>query len=205
MSPKPTRRRGIDRRPPSSVSRRAALLVIDLINDFAFPDGARVRGQVRRIEHNVVALPERARRNAVPVVYVNDNLGRWRSDMKRLVARCTAPGSPSREFVRRIAPSERDYFVLKPRHSGFYCTPLELLLEFLRVRTLILTGISTNSCIWMTASEAHQRGYRLIVPKDAVAAMTARDSTMTLAQIRASLDARVCAAGAVRLSRGRVR
>ena len=198
-------RRGIDRRPASPARGRAALLVIDLINDFAFPDGARVWREVQRIQGGVIALLDRARRNAVPVVYVNDNLGRWRSDARRLVARCTASGSPSREFVRRIAPQERDYFVLKPRHSGFYCTPLELLLEFLRVRTLILAGISTNSCIWMTASEAHQREYRLIVPRDAVAATTARDSRMTLEQLEASLGARVCAVSSVRMSRGGVR
>ncbi|HEU4532110.1 MAG TPA: isochorismatase family cysteine hydrolase [Steroidobacteraceae bacterium] len=197
-------RHGIARRPAGSAKGRAALLVIDLINDFSFPDGARVWREVQRVQANVGALLDKARRNAVPVVYVNDNLGRWRSDARRLVERCTAPSSPSRDFVQRIAPQERDYFVLKPRHSGFYCTPLELLLEFLRVRTLILTGISTNSCIWMTASEAHQREYRLIVPRDAVAATTARDSRMTLQQLQRSLAAHVCAAREVRLSRGRV-
>ena len=69
-----------------------------------------------------------------------------------------------------MRPDRRDYFILKPKHSAFFSTPLELLLEHLGARTLILTGLLADSCILFTAQDAHLRGYRVVVPSDCVAA-----------------------------------
>ena len=85
---------------------------------------------------------------------------------------------------------ESDYFVLKPKHSGFYATTLDLLLEYLRVDTLIVTGIAANICVLFTADDAYMRDYNLLVPSDCVAA-TSEDTEHSLCQMKSILKADV--------------
>ncbi|HEY7251116.1 MAG TPA: isochorismatase family cysteine hydrolase, partial [Methylomirabilota bacterium] len=91
--------------------------------------------------------------------------------------------------TRLLRPDRRDYFVLKPKHSAFHSTTLDLLLEHLGTRTLILTGLLADSCILLTAQEAHMRGYRVVVPEDCVAARQPDDRRRALALMRRALDA----------------
>jgi len=131
----------------------------------------------------------RARRSGVPTVYVNDNFGRWRSDFRNLVAHCLRRRARGRAVTALLRPDHQDYFVLKPKHSAFYATTLELLLEQLGARTLILTGLLADSCILATAHDAAMRGYRLIVPEDCVAARLAEDRRRALGHMRRALHA----------------
>lgn len=133
-------------------------------------------------------LKRRAHRARIPTVYVNDNFGRWRSDFRALITHCLAPTSPGRAVTRLLRPGRLDYFVLKPKHSAFYSTTLELLLEHFRARTLVLTGLLADSCILFTAQDAYMRGYDVVVPSDCVAARTAEDRRRALAQMRRALQ-----------------
>ena len=157
-----------------------ALLIIDLISDFAFEDGPKLARTVRPIVSNVAKLSTRARKLGVPVIYVNDNRGRWRSDRSELIARCSRPKSLGRPFVECLAPGEEDYFIFKPKHSGFYATPLAALLEHLGTRTLILTGVTVEQCVLFTAMDAYVRDYDIIAPRDCVAGLTQTGAAMTL-------------------------
>ena len=94
-----------------------------------------------------------------------------------------------RPFVERLIPDDNDYFVLKPKHSGFYQTPLELLLKHLGVSRLILTGVSTNSCVLFTANDAYMRDLELVIPRDCVAACTCEETAFALEQMRSMLKA----------------
>ena len=100
----------------------------------------------------------------MPSIYVNDNFGRWQSRFDQIVQHCLQDNVRGKPFVERLIPDEDDYFVLKPKHSGFYQTPLELLLKHLGATRLILTGVSTNSCVLFTANDAYMRDLELIVP-----------------------------------------
>jgi nicotinamidase-related amidase len=60
--------------------------------------------------------------------------------------------------------------LLKPRHSAFLGTPLELLLSQMQVRRLIIVGLAADICIQLTAMDAHLRGYRMWIPADCTAA-----------------------------------
>lgn len=166
-----------------------ALLLVDVINDFDFPEGdalvERARSAVSRIE----ALAARARRAKVPVIYVNDNFGHWRSDFRTTVARCSEASRPGAELVRRLTPEASDYFVLKPMHSGFFHTPLELLLDELESQVLIVCGFATNSCVAFTAYDAHMRGFQLVVPRDTCAANTDELSRDALVQLENTVHA----------------
>jgi nicotinamidase-related amidase len=166
-----------------------ALLLIDVINHFEFPDGKRTFTQSLRIAPGLRRLKERARRAGVPVIYVNDNFGRWRSQMSELVAYCTRPEAIGRRFVEQLRPDRDDYFVLKPRHSAFYQTPLEVLLEHLGASTLILCGLATNSCVLCTAQDAKMRNLRLIVPSDGSASRTRAEHEQAIQHIKTMIDA----------------
>lgn len=116
----------------------------------------------------IAALKQRCRRAGIPAVYVNDNFGKWRSDFKKLVSHCLNDRTRGRQVVELLKPERDDYFVLKPKHSGFFSTTLDLLLEHLGAQTLILTGFTGDICILFTANDAFMRDYRLVIPSDCV-------------------------------------
>ena len=183
-----------------SVSESAVLLV-DVINHFEFPGGDRLLEQALRIAPALRALRRAAHAADVPVIYANDNFGDWRSDASAIVKLCCGKTRPGAAFVRGLAPTRRDYFVLKPANSAFYCTTLEPLLESLRVERLILAGLTADNCVLFTAHDAYLRGYRLHVPKDCVAAQRDADCQRALAQMRASLKAETAASRELQLAR----
>lgn len=131
----------------------------------------------------------RARRVNIPVLYVNDNFGDWRSEKEVLIGRCLeAKGA---EFVRPLLPDSEDYFVLKPMHSAFYMTPLEVLLQHLEVEALILTGLTSTSCITVTAHDANMRGFDIYTPADCSCARSPMEHRQALAQLEATSVANI--------------
>jgi nicotinamidase-related amidase len=149
-----------------------ALLLIDVINDLDFPGSHGLIQQAEAMAGRLAALKRRASAASVPIIYINDNFGQWRSDFRQTVAHCTSRTSPGRKVSTRLRPTARDYFVLKPKHSAFYQTCLGLLSEQLGAKTLFLAGFATDSCVCVTASDAYVRDYALVVPRDANAALT---------------------------------
>lgn len=181
-----------------------ALLLIDVINHFEFPDGQSALRQALAIAPKLAHLKERARRARIPVVYVNDNFGQWRSERSKLLKYCLRPDALGRSFVDQLRPDDEDYFVLKPMHSAFYQTPLDLLLRHLGASSLILSGLATNSCILCTAHDANMRDFGIVVPPDCCAARTAREHKQAIRHIAAMADARVVASSSLRLEKSRI-
>jgi nicotinamidase-related amidase len=168
-----------------------ALLIIDAINDLEFPGGKAMLPRAKRMARSIAKLKERAERARVPAVYVNDNFGRWRSDFRRLVNHCLEDDVLGRPVVEQLLPDENDYFVLKPKHSGFYNTTLDLLLEYLGAKTLVITGMATDVCVLFTAADAYMRDFRVIVPSDCVTALTPAVHRAALAQMRKTIKAEI--------------
>jgi nicotinamidase-related amidase len=196
-------RRGLQ---PRKGSRgRAAVLALDLLSDFDFPDGQAVLRALSPKVRPIQRLLDMARRHHVTVIYANDHVGPWRSDAPSLIARCVEPARPGAPLVKALAPQAQDFIVLKPRHSAFYGTPLDALLEDQDVDTLVLTGVSAESCVWMTACDAHTRGFSLVIPGDTLAGTSAAALRRTLTSLREVLGARVPGrASALRFHRGKV-
>lgn len=145
----------------------------------------------------LVNLKARARQVDIPVLYVNDNFGDWRSEKEVLMGRCLeAKGA---EFARPLLPDSEDYFVLKPMHSAFYMTPLEVLLEHLQVETLILAGLTSNSCITVTAHDANMRGFDIYIPRDCSCARNAKEHKQALTQLEAMAGARLTRSTSLKL------
>jgi nicotinamidase-related amidase len=191
--------------PKRSRSRKSALLVLDVMTDFGFADGLAARRALVSRCPGLLHLLDRARRNGIPVIYVNDNAGAWRSDAPSLARRFISGLPRGARCLASLAPAPRDLVVLKPRHSAFYGTPLDVLLEHLSVGHLVLAGLSTESCVWMTACDAYIRGFGLVVPLDAVAGVSRAAVAATITGLRRVLEVRTPArSSSLRFSRGRV-
>jgi nicotinamidase-related amidase len=179
----------------------AALLLIDVINDFEFEGGDALLKLAMPMSRKLANLKRRAREAGIPAIYVNDNFGKWQSDFKKIVDHCLKEGVRGKSFVEVLLPDERDYFVLKPKHSGFYCTALELLLKHLGVTNLILTGVAGNNCVFFTASDAYMRDFSLFVPSDCSVSESRRENEYALKQMEKVLKADVRQASKLNLAR----
>jgi nicotinamidase-related amidase len=157
---------GADALPPSPV----VLLLIDFINPLDFDGGEQLAPAALQAARATLALKRRVQRRGVACIYANDNYGIWHSHFEGVRRRCLARGGAARALATLLAPRPRDYTVLKPRHSAFYCTPLALLLQQMKTRRLILTGLAADNCVLFTAMDAYVRGFELWVPEDCVAA-----------------------------------
>src|SRR5205807_2908714 len=166
-----------------------ALLLIDVINDLDFPEANQLLRYARPMAKKLLRLKKRAKKAGVPVIYVNDNFGRWRSDFRRQVVHCLRESSRGHEIVQLLRPDENDYFVLKPKHSGFFSTTLETLLRYLETQTLILTGIAGNFCVLFTANDAYMRDFDLVVPSDCTVSNTKKENGLALRLMKKFLKA----------------
>ena len=166
-----------------------ALLLIDVINDLEFEGGEELFQHALPAAKNIARLKERARQADVPVIYVNDNFGRWRSDFKRIVRHCLEEKVRGRPIAELLEPDDDDYFVLKPKHSGFFSTTLDLVLEYLGASTLVITGIAGNNCVLFTANDAYMRDYKLIIPTDCIASIKQEENDYALRQMQEVLKA----------------
>jgi nicotinamidase-related amidase len=196
-------RRGLQ--PRQAASGRVAVLALDLMSDFDFPDGPQVRRALARRAGAIRNFLARMRSAGAPVIYVNDNLGPWRSDSQALIEWCRGAQGPGSNLIDLLAPAAKDSIVLKPRHSAFYGTPLVALLDDQKIDTVVLLGVSAESCVWMTACDAHTRGFSLVVPVDTMAGVSARALNATIDSLRNVLGARTPAnASSLRVRRGKL-
>ncbi|MEY2495316.1 MAG: hypothetical protein QOJ45_1808 [Verrucomicrobiota bacterium] len=180
-----------------------ALLLIDVINDLNFPEANQLLRSARPMARKLLRLKERAKKAGVPVIYVNDNFGRWQSDFRRQVQHCLRENSRGHEIVSLLKPEEDDYFVLKPKHSGFFSTTLDTLLRYLGSQTLIITGIAGNFCVLFTANDAYMRDYDLVIPSDCTASNSAEENREALRLMRKFLKADTRPSAKIRLPRKR--
>jgi len=180
-----------------------ALLLIDVINDLAFDGSEALVDQAEQMAIRLATLKRRATAAGIPAIYINDNFGQWRSDFRRTVAHCTSHSSPGRRVSTRLRPTARDYFVLKPKHSGFYDTTLDTLLDALGIRRVILTGIAGNICVLFTANDAYMRDLKIFAPADCIVSNTAVENDHALRQIRTVLKGNVADSLGLTFSRGR--
>ena len=176
-----------------------ALVMIDVINDLEFDTGPELLEQALPVAKNLAALKRRAKRAGVPVIYVNDNFGKWQSDFNKLLHHCLEDDVRGKPVAEILRPDEDDYFVLKPKHSGFFSTTLDTLLDYLKVKTLILTGLTGDICVLFTANDAYMRDFHLIIPSDCVASSDPMENAHALKQMEKILKADLTASAEIDL------
>ena len=166
----------------------SALLVVDMINPMDFPGADKLLRQALPILPVLARLKQRLKARGVPTIYVNDNFTHWLSDFRDLVAICSQPECRGAPLAQAIAPEHDDYLVLKPKHSAFYASPLEILLSQLGVRRVIVTGIAGDGCVLTTATDAHMRDFQASVPADCCASITRARNDRALRVLRESMQ-----------------
>ena len=196
----PIPERNVDLHGSAPDKHEIALLLIDVINDFDFPGADQLLRYARPMARNLLRLKRRAYKAGVPVIYVNDNFGRWKSDFRRTLDHCERYGRGP-DVVKLLRPEENDYFVLKPKHSGFFSSALDTLLRYLRTQTLILTGIAGNFCVLFTANDAYMRDFNLFVPSDCTVSNTKRENDSALRLMKKFLKADTRRASRIMLRR----
>ncbi|MAM86069.1 cysteine hydrolase family protein [Allohahella sp. A8] len=167
------------------------LLIIDMMNDLEFEDGEAMLPGAVSAAKAIAKLKQDARQRGVPIVYVNDNFGKWRSNFAQIVDHCLHDGVRGKELVELLEPDEDDYFVIKSKHSGFYGTTLEILLRNMGARHLVLTGITADICVLFTAQDAYMRDYDIVVPRDCVACVEEDTKLFTLKHLERACKATI--------------
>jgi len=150
---------------------RAAVIVIDMINDFV--TGVFKSDRAARIIPNIKALIDYARTQKAPVIYATDAHLPGMDREFDIWGKHAEAGSLGAEIVNELKPKKGDFRVFKRKYSAFQGTDLDQLLRELKIDTVILTGVVTDICIQHTAADAFFRGYRIIVPEDCVEAVDA--------------------------------
>ncbi len=179
-----------------------ALLLIDVINDFEFGGAEALLKHALPAAQKIAALKKRADKAGVPAIYVNDNFGRWRSDFRNLVEHCLNDETRGRPIVELLKPGAQDYFVLKPKQSGFYSTTLDLLLHHLGAGILIMAGFTADICVLFTAIDAHLRDYHLLVPRDCVVSQDEKENERILTYMERVLEADIRSSSEIDLRAG---
>jgi nicotinamidase-related amidase len=175
-------------------STRKALLIVDYINLFDFPNSELLANRALAAARCTAGLKQRARKAGIPCIYANDNFGNWHSEFAALVKQCVKKGGPSAAIAKLLRPTREDLSVLKPRHSAFYGTPLEFLLDELKVAKLIVTGLSADICVLATAQDGYVHKFKVWVPSDCVAADTPEHEAEALGLMRRTMKANTRAA-----------
>ena len=183
----------------------SALLIVDMISGWDFPDAAPLLRQASPIAPCIASLKKRCLASGVPVIYANDNRGQWRSDFRHVVRAALDQKGAGAAITRQLEPSDDDYFVLKPRHSAFYATPLDILLAVLGTRRLIVAGVSSDQCVLQTAADARMRNLEVVVPRDCVATQSAARNRRAITHFEEVLSVKTSPSRSVRLGGARAR
>ena len=149
------------------------MMVVDMQNDFIL-EGAPIEAYGgRTIIPAIIDILSFMRAQGVPVIYTQEVHRPERIDygleLEREEPEHCLEGTRGVEIIDELKPQPGDLVVKKPRYSAFHATDLEILLQGLGKRTIILAGVGTNVCVHATAIDAQQRGIRVVALSDCIA------------------------------------
>lgn len=147
--------------------KQTAVLFIDVINPFDFDGGDKLIKHTQDILPNLISLKQFAKKNHVPIIYINDHYGLWQADFSKIISHCM--NERSKDVIQAIKPDKHDYFLMKPMHSAFFQTPLQSLLSELQRTHLIIAGVAGDICILFTVKDAYMYQFDIHVPKNCMA------------------------------------
>jgi ureidoacrylate peracid hydrolase len=170
--------------------KNAALIVVDMQNDFAATGGAMDREgfnvkMSQEMVPRLVQFIDEARKAKIPIIYIqnvyNSDQNWYLSEVwleqatrKRNGSYIQRPvcvkGTWGWDFYGGIKPLPSEVVVTKHRFSAFIDTDLDLILRSKKIETLIMTGIATNVCVETTARMGFLKDYYIVFVSDCCAA-----------------------------------
>lgn len=160
----------------------AALLVVDVQNDFCSPKGASSeRGEglamVQAMVPRLLRFIDWARAAGIPIVYIRTTHSEWtdspswiyRKSQQKALTSCRE-GTWGAEFYEGIHPLPTERVVIKHRYSAFIRTDLDTVLRARGVESVLVTGVATNVCVETTARDAYMLDYYVTLVADCSAA-----------------------------------
>lgn len=170
---------------------RAALLVVDMLNDFVREGGALDVGPAARsIVPRVKERIEKCRKEGGIVIFVADHHAPDDTEFKMWPAHCVA-GTEGAEVVAELGRREGDYFVPKTRYSAFYNTDLDSILKKEKVDEVEVVGVCTSICVMYTVADLRNRDIPVKVPRNAVADLDEASHEFALKHMQKILGAEV--------------
>ncbi|GAB4072063.1 cysteine hydrolase [Barrientosiimonas marina] len=166
---------------------KCAILLVDMLNDFAFEGGDKLLSHTNQILPNVKKLKQFARDQDLPLIYVNDHYGIWQADPQRITSTCE--NGANQHIIQDIKPDASDFFLIKPQHSAFFQTPLQSLLMELGKTHLIMAGIAGDICLLFTAKDAYMYGYTMHIPQNCTASEEKEGTEYSLYLMRTVMKA----------------
>lgn len=180
-------------------ARETALVVVDMQNDFAHPDGALFVPDAAKSIPKIKELLEKARAAGARVVFTQD----WHTEDDpefRIWPRHAVAGTWGAEIVEELAPRPGEARIQKLRYDAFYGTPLEHLLRLWGVRHVIVVGTVANICVLHTAGSAALRWFEVVLPEDGTSALTPFDLAAALRQVSFLYQGKVTTVEGVKFS-----
>ena len=148
---------------------KAALIVVDMLNDFIDENGALYSGQTARDIVPFIGKRIKAHRKAGNlVVYLQDAHAEDDLEFEKFPPHCVA-GTWGSQTIDELAPQEGDIVIHKTRYSGFYGTDLDKVLDENEPEIVEVVGVCTSICVMDTVGGLANRDYRTIVPRVGVA------------------------------------
>jgi nicotinamidase-related amidase len=171
------------------MTKKCALLIVDMINDFQFPKGEQLADFTKEMVSPILKLKDHFHKKVWPVIYINDHYGLWKADIGLITDHVS--NEISDPIIQQIKPGDEDYFLIKPKHSAFYGTALHTLLHELDVDAVAVTGVAGNICVFFTANDAYMREFKVYIPKDAIASEEKKFNEYALEMMETVLSADV--------------
>jgi nicotinamidase-related amidase len=183
-----------------------ALLVIDMQKDFLYPGGfgAFLGNDVTLLQRTIEPLQAvlaAARKLEMLIIHTREGhlpdlsdcppakLDRW-SPGTRIgdigpMGRILIRGEEGHGIIVEVAPLPGEIVLDKPGKNSFYATNLDQILRAHPVKNLIVTGVTTDVCVFTTTTGANDHGYNAIVLADCVASYSPARHTAALETIKA--------------------
>lgn len=182
---------------------RRALLLIDFVNPLDFPRSEFLAAPALEAARESSKLARAARSSGIPVIFANDNFGLWQSDFAALVENLSRGKGPSAAILKLLRPKRGDLTILKPMHSAFFGSPLDIVLDKMGTRSLVLAGLATDICVQLTAADAFLRGLKVHVPPECTAAESEAKKEAALVYMRHILKCDTSPSASIHFGRAR--
>ena len=158
-----------------------ALIVVDMQNDFVKEGGALIVGDAEKTITAIKRLLDVAHRHGMAVFYTQDTHDPGDPEFP-IWGQHVLRGSRGWQIVEELTPKPADRVIQKLRYDGFFGTSLDHELRLRGARTVIVCGTVANICVLHTAGSAALRGYKIILPLDAISAITPFDMETAIRQ-----------------------